>query len=418
LTRRWLILADDLSGAADAAVAFALRGLVTEVQWRDAPQPAATGSTGPVPDVIAFDTDSRRLAAAGAAERQRAALRRLRAPGMALFKKIDSTLRGQPAAEIAAIHHHDGARVIFAPANPAMGRSTRDGRVWVRGQPLEQTETWQRERSYANADLGEILAGARLPAVKLPLELVRAPARLAQVLRGTAGAPPVWICDAEDHADLANIARAGLLLDGTTLFAGTAGLAQALANQGEARRFSPLDLRPSRAGTLIVVGSLASNSRDAAARRAGVAGLRSVRVASELLRAGHSPELAPELARLGARVAASLAAGDDVLVEIAPEPRPDLASGPALARTLAAALEPARHVAGGLVVTGGETASALLDGWYFQRIRLIDEVAPGMSLGVALGDGRLPLITKPGAFGDAGSLVHALEALRRLRART
>ena len=113
-----------------------------------------------------------------------------------------------------------------------------------------------------------------------------------------------------------------------------------------------------------------------------------------------------------------LAAGDDVLVEIAPEPNPDLALGPVLARALAAALEPARHVAGGLIVTGGETASALLDGWYFQRIRLIDEVAPGMSLGVALGERPLPLLTKPGGFGDAGSLVLALETLRRLRART
>ena len=87
-------------------------------------------------------------------------------------------------------------------------------------------------------------------------------------------------------------------------------------------------------------------------------------------------------------------------------------------RALTSALEPARHVASGLIATGGETASALLDGWYFERLRLIDEVAPGMSLGVALGQKQLPLLTKPGGFGDADSLVTALQALRRLRART
>ena len=180
--RRWLILADDLSGAADAGVAFALRGLVTEVHWGEAPGSAASSA-----EVIAFDTGSRRLDAAGAAQRQVEVLRRLRAPGMALFKKIDSTLRGQPAAEIAAIHQYVAARVILAPANPAMGRSTRGGRVFVRDQPLEQTEPWRSEQTYPNADLGEILTGAGLHAVKLPLDVVRSPARLAEAWRAAAG---------------------------------------------------------------------------------------------------------------------------------------------------------------------------------------------------------------------------------------
>ena len=61
----------------------------------------------------------------------------------------------------------------------------------------------------------------------------------------------MWICDAENDDDLANIARAGLAAGGATLFAGTAGLAHALASQGESRRFSPLDLRPVIAGTRV-----------------------------------------------------------------------------------------------------------------------------------------------------------------------
>ncbi len=40
---------------------------------------------------------------------------------------------------------HRPAFAICAPANPAMGRVTRDGRVLVHGQPLEQTETWRGE---------------------------------------------------------------------------------------------------------------------------------------------------------------------------------------------------------------------------------------------------------------------------------
>jgi uncharacterized protein YgbK (DUF1537 family) len=416
LIERWLILADDLSGAADAGAPFARRGLRTEVRWEATPQaPPVDGL-----DVIAFDTDSRRLDAEAAAARQHAATQRLLAPGTALFKKIDSTLRGQPAAEIAALHAvmskrmlpDSPARIILAPANPAMGRTTRGGRVYVHGQPLEQTETWRREHRYANADLIEVMASAALGARRVPLSVVRSYESLANALRVVADSP-VLVCDAETHADLVRIARACAPHADATLFAGTAGLALALAEQIALRRFAPLDVRPTLSGVLIVVGSLASISHEAARRVAALPGVRTLRVASELL-------LEPEgsrRAQLGAQVAAALAAGEDLLVEIAPEPAPDLARGPALVRALAECLEPARRHLGGLIVTGGETASALLSGWYFHGVRLIEEVAPGISLGIAVGESRVPLVTKPGGFGEASSLVSALEALRRMRQR-
>jgi uncharacterized protein YgbK (DUF1537 family) len=408
LAQRWLILADDLSGAADAGVGFARRGLSAEVRWTSGRAPA------PDSDVIAFDTDSRRLDAAAAAAAQRAAVQALWAPGAALYKKIDSTLRGQPAAEISALAEcTNAARVVFAPANPPMGRTTRDGRVWVDGSPLEDSEAWRREHSYETADLAGILATAGLTTVKLPLEVVRMPDRLAGALRARYAPRAVLVCDAERDSDLAAIAIAASDAH-DTLFAGSAGLAQALAAQLPARRFSPLDLRPTRAGMLLVVGSLASISRVAAARVATLPGVRAMRVTSGALL---DPD-ASERLRFGAAVAAALAAGEDVLVELAPESAPELARGPELARALARCLEPARHQVGGLAVTGGETASALLGGWYFHGIRLIEEVLPGITLGIALGESRVPLVTKPGGFGDASSLARALAALRRLKVRT
>ena len=155
---RWLILADDLTGAADAGVAFAQRGCDTEVTWGDSPPP---------PDVTvhARDLATRGCSARDAAERHADALRRWLEPGQAVFKKMDSTLRGQPAAEIAAccqalreLGHP--AWGVLAPANPPMNRTTRDGRVFVKGEPLETTETWKREHSYADADLAAMLATA------------------------------------------------------------------------------------------------------------------------------------------------------------------------------------------------------------------------------------------------------------------
>jgi uncharacterized protein YgbK (DUF1537 family) len=91
---RWLILADDLTGAADAGIAFARRGWAAFVAWGDSPSGA---------DVLALDADSRHRRRRRRGLSTRELLRTHQIPGARLFKKMDSTLRGQPAAEIAAL---------------------------------------------------------------------------------------------------------------------------------------------------------------------------------------------------------------------------------------------------------------------------------------------------------------------------
>jgi 4-hydroxythreonine-4-phosphate dehydrogenase len=68
-----------------------------------------------------------------------------------------------------------------------------------------------------------------------------------------------------------------------------------------------------------------------------------------------------------------------------------------------------------LIATGGETAAALLRQCYVGQIRLIDEIEAGVSLGLMARDGGVPIITKPGAFGDPESLLRALDSLRSIR---
>lgn len=409
---RWLILADDLSGAADSGVAFARRGLATVVTWGEGGDDGAA--------VRAHDMDSRRLNATDAATRQRETLRRLFTPGRALFKKMDSTLRGQPAAEIAAACAVLGEQGIptwgvLAPANPAMGRTTRDGRVYVHDIPLEQTETWRRDHSYASADLAAMLAEAGVRAIKLPIESLRrgeivvALDAAAAAARG--GDAVMLVCDAEGDDDLALLAaaveeRPGMLL------AGTAGLANALAARVSPRQTQPVAAQVSRAGALVVVGSLSSVSHAAALELAAEPQVRSFEAVPQILLDG---AYAAGRARLAAEAMDALDAGQDVLVRIAVDATPDLTRGPAIVQALARCLAPVAEHASGVIATGGETAAALLTGWYVPGIRLVEEVEPGVSLGVMLGTKPLPVITKPGAFGDAGSLIRSLGKLRLIR---
>jgi len=223
---------------------------------------------------------------------------------------------------------------------------------------------------------------------------------------------PATICDSETDDDLECIASAARALGAPKFFIGTAGLANALA-----RGLPPVEpataitLAPSRQGALVVVGSLASVARAAARTLAAASGVRHVPFTAEILLA----EDARRRTAMALDIRAALDRGIDVLVEMPLEEIPDLSIGPTLVRALATCLAPALSRMSGLIATGGETAAALLRQCYVGQIRLIDEIEAGVSLGLMARDNGVPIITKPGAFGDPHSLVRALDRLRSIR---
>lgn len=407
---RWLILADDLTGAADCAIAFGRRGRAAAVTWG-----AATAvASGDLP-VLAYDADSRGLSARAAAERHAEALARLLDPDQILFKKIDSTLRGQPAAETAAAITHLRARTgaafgICAPAFPATGRTTVAGRVHVGGRPLEEAEVWRRDHSYADADLAVVLGTAGVETETVPLATVRGPDLASALARIAASGDIVAICDAETEGDLDRIAAAGLSGAPSPFFIGSAGLAHALAAIDARPALAPVRIAPVRGGSLIVVGSLAAASRAATRKLAALAGVVHLPVSPGTLLGDPAGRAA-----LAARVMAVIASGEDALVEIATGNAPDMTLGPRLAQNLAEALEPVAAGIGAFAATGGETAAALLTRFGVGGIRLVDEIEPGVSLGLTLGRLSIPVATKAGAFGDADSLIRIRERLRIVR---
>lgn len=94
------IIADDLTGAMDAAAPFARRGLATRVVGNAVDLDAALKGSA---DVISINADTRHLEPDRAAQITTECISRVvrLKPGI-LFKKIDSTLRGNVAVETAA----------------------------------------------------------------------------------------------------------------------------------------------------------------------------------------------------------------------------------------------------------------------------------------------------------------------------
>ena len=394
--REVTVIADDLTGAADCGIAFALADLPTFV---------AFGAQGEAPagaQVVAVDTDSRAAGAGEAAGRVRAAALAAYATGArTLYKKIDSTLRGHVGLEVAtalAAARESGRRavVIAAPAFPALGRTTWNGRVLVDGVPLDRTEVWSKSGMTGEANLAAQLGAAGLSVAQAGLEAVRA----RELPRGA----DAIVCDADQEEDLRHIAEAGLRLDAPIIWVGSGGLARHLP---AALRLKPSgDLRPRyspRQGpVLALVGSRSSVAREQARELCALPGVECLQIAPDAL---FSERDVPEARN-------ALEAGRDVVLVIAASDEVDLSRSLRLATALGRLAAPLTAHAAGAIATGGDIARALLAALGASGVWLSGEVEPGVPIGITNTGRPLPVVTKAGAFGNPSTLKRCREALR------
>ncbi len=405
---RVLIIADDLTGANDSAVQFAERGFGAatilvrgnESSW-----------AGPLAvEVIAASTESRNSPAMWAAERAfriSSALISEYSPDI-IFKKVDSTLRGNPGAETAATARALGTKVraVIAPAYPENGRTVKSGRLYVNGKPLEET--------YAARD---------------PLAPVRS-SLVADYFEETSSLPGVTVevADAARSSDLDLLVDAGSALDHPILWIGSAGLASALA-----RYLDKDGMRGMHdAGGL----ELASSPPPAPANGERILGLFgslnpvTIEQVEMLAKEGACrvilPASAEELGRSGIAELAGLTGGTgDVVVATYrvgtgsddPARACDGIKTAGLIKSFIG--EAARQAAlcgqfGTLVMAGGDIAYAALNRLQVQAIRIVKEIIPGVVFGIAVG-GIAPgmrIVTKAGGFGGPKSLLEVFGWLR------
>ncbi|MBI2504850.1 MAG: four-carbon acid sugar kinase family protein [Candidatus Latescibacteria bacterium] len=378
-----LILADDLTGAADTAGYFARAGLQTLVRF-------APGKGAPA-EVLALSTHSRHLSPDEAAQAQHRALAELGEVGGAewIYKKVDSTLRGHPAAELQAIMVALGStRALIAPAFPQQGRTTVEGRQLVEGQPLEQTSFG------GNSDLLDLFAQAEYPVWHLGLDTVR---RGGEELGSALTAEGLYVGDAQGEEDLRCLVQ-GAAEAGIRLLCGSAGLARALQERALLHSVLPAPALPEwDAGPVLVV-----------------AGSRHPLTLRQVQALGQAGALILGLGSASCEQAQrALGDGRDVVLHSAGLESGDpetVASGLALmAREIISA-----SPVGGLVLTGGDIALAVCAALESTGMWLHGEVEPGIPWGT-LADGPwagLRVVTKAGGFGSEGSLVQAVQLLR------
>lgn len=133
-----LIIADDYTGAIDTGVQLTKAGICTMV------------TTGPdllnaehwsKVTALVVDAESRHLSPAAAYQTVYSLARQAVKSGInCIYKKTDSTLRGNIGAELAAVMDATGSNtLLFAPASPDLNRLTIGGVQYVNGHPLSET---------------------------------------------------------------------------------------------------------------------------------------------------------------------------------------------------------------------------------------------------------------------------------------
>jgi D-threonate/D-erythronate kinase len=383
---RWAIIADDLTGAADAAAAYGPTHSSSVILDVD--------STWPNAQILSINTESRYLTSAEAARAVTTAADQALREHRRVFKKIDSLLRGNVGVEVAATLARltqGGGRglAVVAPAFPGTGRTTLGGIVHVNGVP--------RAKGNFDGDVAAALAAGGLTA-EAAETIGRTPEELARHMRDVQdrGIDAV-VLDAASDADLEAIAVAAELLDFPALLVGSGGLAGHIAPRDEAAVARNAQVRRvSR--TLTVIGSysgLARQQTDALV----AAGAEHITLDHATLDGTAVPEL----------VAEAMARTDVVLT---PDPMGAVDKSQALvvAEALARATVAGMGHCDALILTGGETATAVLKALGAGSFTVLGEIEPGVVM--SLLPEPLPLlVTKAGAFGDAGTLARTTRFL-------
>jgi uncharacterized protein YgbK (DUF1537 family) len=280
---------------------------------------------------------------------------------------------------------------LIAPAFPAQGRTVVDGVVHVDGVPLAHTGFAKDALSPPPLQpLGEVFGAAVGP------EHVRA-WRRGEALSGPDGG--VVIADAGSDDDMSELMDKAADRANDALLVGSAGLGLVLASRLDAdRRETPLALTATTAPIVFVVGSRAARSREQVA---------------QLARQPHTVVLeAPS----GILDETSDALGAKQIVLLAVEdPEAEIADAVEVAHRLTlTGLEVAANVgAEAIVVTGGDTAIALLEASRCSVIEVCGNLMPGIPFSSLQWDDRtIYLVTKAGGFGVSDTMVNIVRCLR------
>lgn len=397
------IIADDLTGSMDSSGYFAGRGLSTVVVL----DPGFSARA----DVVVVNTDSRAEDPETARERVRQAVRSLKK--RLVYKKIDSTLRGNIGVELAAAMLETACdKAVVAPAFPAVGRTMSGGILLVNGVAVAETQFAADPISpVKESHLPGLLAQTTGRQVGL-VGVADIDAGAESLRRRINGMPAdIVVCDVEKPSHLAGIVQAAALAEGRWLLCGSGGMARELY-----RLISPSGNNPLKPSgwppgpALAVVGTRNQVAAKQLRKAQDVLSFPILSLVREHLGRGDEG-----IARIAAEAAQLLTKGKGVAISGTLSPYiPELKDVPTvMAAATRQVLSSGKF--GGLFLSGGDIAVEVCRYLSVAAISVLGEVEPGVPAGELLG-GRfqgMRVVTKAGGFGTEEALVKSILYLEK-----
>ncbi len=259
------VIADDLTGANDTGVQFTKKGYNAIVSVLD------EQSTIIIPDnldVFVMDTETRELESKTARKILKSILEKININKKdVVYKKVDSTLRGNMGDEIEEIMIILNRDIcIFSPSYPSYQRITVGGYLLVQQKPLGLSEYSsnhldQEENSFipfllkkqtdfpvGQIDLKDVVKGQETILSKIN--------ELSQ--KGN----KIIVIDSTNEEHLKDIFASGLKFDGPVLFSGSAGLANHFPNINNKHEALKIKIEDNKSPVIVVAGSRNSIMED------------------------------------------------------------------------------------------------------------------------------------------------------------
>lgn len=427
------VIADDLTGASDTGVQLVKKGYSTVVYIATSDDSFNNFKKLQKKDVLVIDTETRELETEQAKNRVCNIIRSLEiGENSIIYKKIDSTLRGNTGVEIKSIMDLLKKDIcIISPTFPAYNRITVGGYLIVGDQPLGTSEYYYDHYEPACASYIPSLLEQQ---TQMPVGLIE----LKDVIKGREAilekviylynkGIKIIVADATNNHHLEEILIGSSNFSGSVMYAGSAGLANFLFRIHQERKQEKYNTSEGNNPILVLIGSRNSvmNSQ--------VDYLKKKTDTCEL-------SLNPEeiiinkeglLKELFSRAVSGLSKKLDIIVRSDPSYSGDKYTTGILEKyglTFRELEVIIRDFLGQLsakiiektdtkkiIITGGDTAVGFCQVLGINSLSIMEEVLPGIPLSKVekCNDYNLMVITKAGGFGEEDTLFEMVNKLKR-----
>ena len=416
-----LIVADDLTGAVDTGAQFRKRSYKTCVITSS---DEFTKSLD-ICDVLVVDTESRFDDAKTAYNKTFETGKLARSENFKyIYKKLDSTMRGNVGAEIAGLMDSMEISLAFlVPALPLYGRTTLDGKVYVKGILLEETDFAKDPKNPVRESyIPSIISNqtAKSTGVITIEEIRSGRKQLTQKLETLISSDiQIIVIDAENNEDLDLIASFLSDRKERLMFAGCSGFAEALSGFITPEREKKI--------SIVFAGSVNKVTIRQVEEAADQYNIQVVDIDAEAILSGETDKELDRIIRIAGSASMN---GKDLIIRSAKsreyvdecfrKARENGIDESALSDIISGfigilAAEIIRSVSlKGIILTGGDTAFKTMKALKIKGIVIEGEIAHGIPYGTFVDESfkDLIVVTKAGGFGGRDALIQILNFMK------